>query len=79
MNDATVKEIDALLDEAIIQQRQKVFRIASELRARLGPDDLLNPHDFPELAGDARFNFEDGLLSGLLAAQMAIRSWGKRQ
>ena len=71
--------MDAFLNEAIVQQRKKVARIAAELRPHLGPDDLLNPHDFPELVRDARFNYEDGLLAGLLVAQMAIRSWAKRQ
>ena len=31
---------------------------------RLTPDDLLQPHDFPALAADAGFNYEDGVLAG---------------
>ncbi len=77
--DNTIPEIEKLLDELITQQKQKVARIAAELRPNLGPDDLLNPHDFPELLRDARFNYEDGILAGLLAAQMAIRSWYRKK
>jgi hypothetical protein len=40
----------------------------------IGPEDVLNPHDFPELKAHPTFEFEDGLLSGLVAAQVAIRA-----
>ena len=35
---------------------------------------MLNPHDFPELKAHPTFEFEDGLLSGLVAAQVALRA-----
>ena len=65
---------EALLDGMISQQRAKVLRLAREAVPHLGPEDVLNPHDFPELKAHPTFEFEDGLLSGLVAAQVALRA-----
>ena len=73
-DDSPPAEIDALLSEMIVQQRAKVLRIAREIDPRLTDDDVLSPMDFPALSGDARFNYEDGLLAGLLSAQIAARA-----
>ena len=67
-------EMETLLEQMIVQQRGKVLAIARSLNARLTEDDILSPQDFPELAESARFNYEDGLLAGLLSAQIAIRA-----
>ncbi|MBL7684606.1 MAG: hypothetical protein JNK65_01035 [Deltaproteobacteria bacterium] len=68
------KSSDDILEELIQLQRKKVHRMAQELGVHLTAEDILNPHDFPVLLQSPRFNFEDGLLSGLLSAQMALRS-----
>ena len=60
------------LDEAIAQQRAKVLALAARINPRLTSDDVLSPADFPELAGDAQFNYEDGILAGLLAARAVL-------
>lgn len=65
---------ESVIEQMIKQQRGKVHRIAKELIPSVVGDDLLNPHDFPELEFDPRFNFEDGILSGLVSAQMALRA-----
>ena len=65
---------EALLEQMISQQRAKVLRLAREAVPNIGPEDVLNPHDFPELKAHPTFEFEDGLLSGLVAAQVAIRA-----
>jgi hypothetical protein len=70
---------EALLDEMITQQRAKVLRLAREAVPNLGPEDVLNPHDFPELRAHPSFEFEDGLLSGLVAAQVALRAEYRRR
>jgi len=67
-------ETDALFDELIAQQRVKVLRLAREAVPDITPDDVLNPHDFPELKAHASFEFEDGILAGYIAAQMAVRA-----
>jgi hypothetical protein len=66
--------LERTLQELIDQQRQKLMRLAGELGVHLTSEDILNPHDFPELNRSPRFHFEDGILAGLLSAQMALRS-----
>lgn len=65
---------ELLLQQMVDQQRAKVLRLAREAVANLGPEDVLNPHDHPELKAHPTFEFEDGILSGLISAQMAIRA-----
>jgi hypothetical protein len=64
----------ALLDSMIEQQRAKVLAAARRIVPHLTQDDLLNPHDFPALEHAPEFHYEDGILAGLLAAQMALRA-----
>lgn len=67
-------KFEKLFNEMIAHQRKKLLSIAQEHYPRIGMDDLLNPHDFEKLDRDSRFNFEDGLLAGYIAAQMAVRA-----
>ena len=62
------------LEEAVAQQRAKVLALARRINPRLTADDVLSPADFPELADDPAFNFEDGVLAGLLSAKAILRS-----
>jgi hypothetical protein len=71
---ALLDQTDRLLEGMIVQQRNKVLRLAQEAVPHLGQDDLLNPHDHPALKAHPTFEYEDGLLAGLLSAQMAIRA-----
>lgn len=72
--DASLAEaLDNLLEGMVAQQQERVLRQAQTIRPQLCADDLLQPDDYPELAGDARWNYEDGVLAGLRAAQMAVR------
>jgi len=74
MSDIPFDRFEALFEAMITAQRAKVLRIAREILPQLTPDDVLNPHDFPELNEDAQYNFEDGILSGYISAQMAVRA-----
>ncbi len=67
-------QFETLFDQMIIHQRKKLLNIAREHYPRIGADDLLNPHDFEKLERDNRFQFEDGMLAGYIAAQMAVRA-----
>jgi hypothetical protein len=67
-------DLEALFDQMIAQQRAKVLAVARSLDPRLTLDDILSPQDFPDLVADPRFNYEDGLLAGLLSAQIAVRA-----
>ena len=62
------------LQEMIEFQREKLLKLAREILPDLTPEDLRNPQDFPELIKDLLFNYEDGLLAGYLAVQVAMRS-----
>jgi hypothetical protein len=64
-------EIIAVL---VAQQEAKLRGYADRINPRLTADDLLQPHDFPELARDPGFNYEDGVLAGLRSAATAIRA-----
>ena len=72
-------DFEVLFDSMIAQQRAKVLAIARGINARLTEDDILSPQDFPELADSPRFNYEDGLLAGLLSAQIALRAQRRRE
>ena len=62
------------LQEMIEFQREKLLKLAREILPDATPEDLRNPQDFPELIKDPLFNYEDGLLAGYLAVQIAMRS-----
>ena len=66
--------LDSMFDQMITNQRAKVLRLAREAVPNVGLDDILNPHDFPELKAHPTFEYEDGLLAGLIAAQVAFRT-----
>lgn len=65
--------LEALFNEMIQHQQAKVLEIARTRLPQLTADDILNPHDYPELMNDPIFNYEEGIASGLLAAQVAVR------
>ena len=65
---------ERVLSEMIEQQRSKVLRVARDDAPHATPEDILNPHDMPELASAPIFHFEDGILAGLISAQIALRA-----
>jgi hypothetical protein len=74
LSDDTIPSIESHFDEMIRMQREKVLRMARRRIPHLTADDILNPHDYPELMRDAAFNFEDGVLAGLISAQISLRA-----
>jgi len=71
-------EIEALLEEMIAAQRERVIALGRRLAPELTPDDLLQPHDHARLGGNPEFNFEDGVLAGYLAFRAAFRARRRR-
>jgi len=71
---ASLDDVERLLDAMIVQQDDKVLTLARRILPRLTPEDLRNPHDFAELVESAEWNYEDGILAGLRAAQIAVRA-----
>jgi len=66
--------VERLLAEMTAQQEAKVLRLARGIVPHLTPEDLRNPHDFTPLVESAEFNYEDGILAGLRAAEVAVRA-----
>jgi hypothetical protein len=69
-----VTEIEALFERLIAQQRDKVREVALDMVPHVAPEQMQDPHDYPEVAADAMFNFEDGFLAGLMSARLALRT-----
>ena len=69
-----VKNIEELFEQMIQQQRAKVLRLAREALPFLSPEDVMNPDGHPELKAHPTFDYEDGILAGLIAAQVAFRA-----
>lgn len=71
-NDST--SITRLLEEMVGHQQAKVLKVAREIIPDATPEDIRNPQDFPELSTDTLFNYEDGILTGYLSIQTALRN-----
>jgi len=63
--------MESLFEELVEQQRKKLLKFARQLVPHITSDDLLQPNDFPDLEGHPLFRYEEGILEGLLTAQMA--------
>lgn len=61
-----------LIDELILQQRKKIFRVAQRIVPQITEEDLLQPNDFPELELHPHFRHEEGILDGMMMVRMAI-------
>jgi hypothetical protein len=70
----TIDAIERHFDQMIGQQRAKILRMARWRRPNLTSDDLLMAHDYPELMAWADYQFEDGILAGLIQAQVSLRA-----
>ena len=70
--------VDALLSEMAAMQEQKVLALARRIVPQVTPEDLRNPHDFAPLLTSPEFNYEDGILAGLRAAEIAVRAARRR-
>jgi hypothetical protein len=74
-----VQELERLLDKMVEHQRTKVLETARRKLPHLTPEDLGSPEGFPEIYEDGPFNYEDGILNGMLTAHMAIRALLRRR
>lgn len=70
----TIERLDALFKELIEHQRTKVVLEARRRDPALTDDDCEQPHDFPALADDPAWQYEDGVLAGYRAAHAAVRA-----
>lgn len=72
-SNSTSENTERMLKEMIAQQHQKLLKLSQEIIPDITPEDMRNPQDFPELINDPIFNYEDGILTGYLSVQMALR------
>lgn len=66
--------IEQLLNQLIVMQQEVLLKCGRRLIPHLTGDDILQPNDFPELEMNPHFRYEEGILAGILAARMALRS-----
>lgn len=66
--------VEAIIEPLLAHQRGRVLSQAQSIDPRLCADDVLQPDDYPALCRDPRWNYEDGVLAGMHAVQMALRS-----
>lgn len=69
---ALQQQIDRLFLEMIELQENKVVGIARSVVPHLTRDDLWNSYNHSKLETDPYFQYEDGHLSGLMAARVAV-------
>ncbi len=69
-----LNEINALLEELIIEQRKTLLKEGKRLVPTLIEDDLLQPNDFPMLEVNPSFRYEEGILAGFLSCKAAINA-----
>ncbi|MDP7046539.1 MAG: hypothetical protein QGF14_05365 [SAR324 cluster bacterium] len=69
--------ITKLLEEMVELQKTKVLKVARDIIPDATPEDIRNPQDFPQLSTDSLFNYEDGILTGYLSIQTALRNSNK--
>lgn len=62
------------MDDLARGQTDRVAALAKRINSRLTADDLVNPQDFPELAADPDWNYQDGFLAGVESARAALRA-----
>jgi hypothetical protein len=66
-----LERVLALIDAMEREQHRKVVELARRLRPGVTPEDLRNPHDFPDL-DDPDWHFEDGQLAGIQSVRFAL-------
>ncbi len=73
MRSFSAQSLEKLLGDLEELQREKVLALARRLRPGLTPEDVRNPHDFPELT-DPDWHYQDGILTGIQSALAAVRA-----
>jgi hypothetical protein len=63
--------LDSLFEEMVHFQRSRLYKLAEKFVPNITTDDILQPNDFPELENNPTFRYEEGVVEGLLSAQIA--------
>lgn len=62
-----------LIESMIQNQQAKLLELARIYRPYLGPEDLLQPNDYPELENHPLFRYEEGILAGMQMIKIAFQ------
>lgn len=62
------------LKELIAFQQKKLLQVARRIEPGITEEDLWQPNDFPTLEMHPEFRYEEGVLHGLLAVEMALQA-----
>ena len=65
------------LEEMIAFERKRLLTLASRLLPYLTPEDILQPHDFPQLELNPEFRYQEGICVGLETALAALLAMQK--
>lgn len=76
-NNLEEDQINDLIDEIVADQRKKLLACGRRIVPTLTSEDVLQPNDYPELENHPHFRYEEGVLAGLMTAQMALRAFFK--
>lgn len=71
--------IERLLDELVGSQQKLLLSYGRRIIPTLTPEDMLQPNDYPELDENPHFRYEEGVLAGILTAQVALKALKKDQ
>jgi hypothetical protein len=63
--------LDLLFEEMISFQRVRLLQLAEKFVPNITTDDILQPQDIPVLENNPTFRYEEGIVEGLLTAQIA--------
>lgn len=61
-----------LMNELVKEQKKKLLAFAREIIPTITEEDLLQPFDYPILENHPGFRYEEGILEGLMSAEMAL-------
>ncbi len=68
------RQCEATMEELIQGQKERLLRLGRTLVPTLTSEDMLQPNDYPILDNDPTFRYEEGILAGMQATQMALRA-----
>lgn len=69
------ENLKQILREIEDNQYQKLYKMGSQIRPNLTPEDLLQPNDYPDLENNPLFRYEEGVLEGIKTVEMALRAF----
>lgn len=71
-------EIDQVLKELLEFHKNQLLKNGRRIIPHLTSDDVLQPNDFHELEFNPHFRYDEGVVAGIQAAQMALWAFKKK-